>query len=160
MNILEAVKWSGYHHFKTAEILAIEFIEKLHKKMFYKTWNWAGKFRKSNKNIGVDWLTIEVDIKNLTDDIQFQVKNNIYPKDELAARFRHRLVVIHPFANGNGRHSRMMADLLLLSQGSKRFSWGSQYNLTKVSTVRKKYIESLQKADKGNYSLLFEFVRS
>lgn len=160
MNILEAEKWINQHTFEAAVILETDFIKKLHKKMFYKTWRWAGEFRKSDKNIGIHWLNIAMDLKTLMDDIEYQIQHNTYSNDELAARFHHRLVAIHPFANGNGRHARMVTDILLLSRGEKRFSWGSQESLTEVLTVRKKYIKSLQEADKGNYTPLFEFVKS
>ncbi len=159
MNILEAEEWVSSLNLMTTEILSIDFIRKLHKKMFGKTWSWAGNFRKTDKNIGAYWLNIAIEIKTLMDDIKYQVSHNTYSNTELAARFHHRLVAIHPFSNGNGRHSRLMTDIFLLSHGEKRFSWGSQ-SLTKESTVRKKYIKSLQEADKGNYDLLLRFVRS
>ena len=94
------------------------------------------------------------------DDTGYQINHSVYPQDELAARFHHRLVAIHPFANGNGRHARMMTDILLLSQQGKRFSWGNHAKLTEVSIIRQRYIQSLQQADKGDYRLLFQFVRS
>jgi Fic-DOC domain mobile mystery protein B len=160
MNILDAEKWLTRHTFKITEILSTDFVKKVHKKMFNKTWSWAGLFRKSNKNIGVDWLTISVALKNLLDDARYQIDHTVYPKDELAARFHHRLVAIHPFANGNGRHARMMTDILLLSLQEKRFSWGNYAKLTEVSIIRQQYIKSLQQADKGDYRLLFQFIRS
>ncbi|MBY0377909.1 MAG: mobile mystery protein B, partial [Gammaproteobacteria bacterium] len=122
INILQAERWISRQNFKTNEILTIDFVKKLHHKMLCNTWGWAGEFRKSDKNIGVHWLEIAVSIKNLMGDIEYQLAHHTYPGDELAARFHHRLVSIHPFANGNGRHARMMTDILLLSQGEKRFS--------------------------------------
>ena len=116
MNILDAEKWLRTQRFNIIQISTNAFIKKLHQRMFDQTWRWAGQFRKSNKNIGVDWLHIPVNLKVLMDDLCYQLENNIYPLDELAVRFHHRLVVIHPFANGNGRHARLMADILLLSQ--------------------------------------------
>lgn len=80
--------------------------------------------------------------------------------DELAARFHHRLVAIHPFANGNGRHARMMTDIVLLSQQCQRFTWGNRQNLTNLTPIRKRYIEALRAADQSDYPLLLDFVRS
>jgi Fic-DOC domain mobile mystery protein B len=126
--------------------------------MFNKTWRWAGQFRKTNKNIGVDWLKVSIELRNLLDDLKYQVKHDVYEKDELAARFHHRLVSIHPFPNGNGRHARMMADILLLSLGVDRFTWGSN-SLGASSPVRNLYIEALRTADKMDYKKLIKFVR-
>lgn len=121
-NIIEAEKWINQTKFKLSKITSADFIKKLHKRMFDQTWHWAGSFRKSNKNIGVDWLSIPIQLKLLIDDVQFQIKNKIYKLDECVARFHHRLVAIHPFSNGNGRHARLMADIVLLSQNAKRFT--------------------------------------
>ncbi len=159
VNILEAEIWVGRQNFNLIEIATIDFAKSLHQKMFSKTWSWAGQFRKSDKNIGVDWLSISVELRVLMGDIFYQIENNAYHMDELAARFHHRLVSIHPFANGNGRHARLMADIILLSQGYKRFSWGKSTNLADSSPVRTKYISALREADKMDYRLLLEFVR-
>lgn len=161
-NILEAEMWLGKqsHHF--SDIMTFEFIQKLHQKMFNQTWKWAGLFRRSNKNIGVDWVMIWEQLKKLIDDVQYQVNYKIYSPDEIAARFHHRLVAVHPFPNGNGRHARLMTDILLLSLQQPRFSWGqkSMHDLYEPTQVRKKYIEALQSADKHDYQLLFAFVRT
>lgn len=155
-NILEAEPWA----FKQKDILSITFITKLHKRMFGKTWKWAGKFRLSEKNIGIHWAQIPMSLKDLCDDIHYQLEHNTFSDDEIAIRFHHRLVFIHPFSNGNGRHARLMADLLISQQGGKRFSWGMHQNLTKTSAVRKQYIEALQSADQGDYSNLLAFART
>lgn len=157
-NILRAEQWLCKQDFKIADISTTHFLQKLHIKMFDKTWRWAGQYRKTNKNIGVDWLNISVNLKILLDDLQYQVKNKVFTPDELAARFHHRLVAIHPFPNGNGRHARMMADIVLLAIGAKRFSWGSK-SLDGKSSARKRYIDALREADKLNYKDLIEFVR-
>lgn len=158
VNILEAEKWTSHQKFKGSQITTIEFIKKLHQRMFSKTWRWAGQFRKSNKNIGVDWLSISVDLRVLIDDARYQLENKTYPMNEFAARFHHRLVAIYPFANGNGRHARLMADIILLSQGEERFSWGRSENLAGLSPARERYIAALRAADKKNCTLLLDFV--
>jgi len=157
-NILQAEQWLCKQNFKIVDISTAHFLQQLHGRMFNKTWRWAGQYRKTNKNIGVDWLCISVDLKILLDDLQYQVNNKVFTPDELAARFHHRLVAIHPFPNGNGRHARMMADIVLLAIGAKRFSWGGR-SLTGKSSTRKRYIDALREADKLNYKDLIKFVR-
>jgi Fic-DOC domain mobile mystery protein B len=139
--------------------LTIEFIQKVHKFMFNNTWKWAGKFRTNNTNIGIDWVQILQGLKILCDDAEFQKSNQSFDLEEIAIRFSHRLVSIHPFVNGNGRCSRLIADLLMFKAGLPRFSWGSR-NLTTMSEVRNCYIRALQEADKHNIEPLIEFARS
>ena len=155
-NILAAQNWA----FKQSELLSVSFIKKLHKHMFDATWKWAGEFRRSEKNIGIDWLQIPVKTKELCDNTQYQFDHEVYSNDEIAVRFHHRLVWIHPFPNGNGRHARLMADLLITKWGGKIFSWGLYQDLVKATEVRKEYIAALQLADRGDYSKLLAFARS
>lgn len=156
-NILEAEAWSFVT--KHESIISVHFLRNLHKKMFDKTWKWAGEFRKSNKNIGTDKALIQVELKKLLDDTHYQIKNSVYSVDEIAARFHHRLVWVHPFANGNGRHARLMTDILLISYDQPRFSWGRE-NLYSQNETRKGYIQALREADKHDYEKLLEFVRA
>ncbi len=157
-NINQAIMWTD--SLKTTDILNVKFICKLHKKMFSNVWKWAGKFRKSQKNIGIPYIQIEVELQTLCDDAQAWVAYDTYSPDEFAARFHHRLVLIHPFSNGNGRHARLMADLILEKLfTAKVFSWGG-VNLGNHNKTRKEYIRALKLADEHNYSLLLEFVRS
>ncbi len=157
-NINQAIIWC--ESLKTNDILNINFICKLHKKMFSNVWKWAGKFRKSQKNIGIPYMQIEVELQTLCDDAQAWTDYNTYSPDEFAARFHHRLVFIHPFSNGNGRHARLMADLILEKLFTvKVFSWGGA-NLTDYNKIREEYISALKLADEHDYSLLLKFVRS
>lgn len=145
---------------KIKNILNESFMKRLHKRMFGNVWKWAGTFRQSDKNIGVSWYMISSELKNLCDDVRYWIDNKTFPEDEIAARFHHRLVKIHLFPNGNGRHARLMADILLERFFEKLpFTWGNA-NLTKTGDDRKRYIESLAAADRGDYDLLLEFVRS
>ncbi|MBK7867599.1 MAG: mobile mystery protein B [Ignavibacteriales bacterium] len=141
-------------------ILTEDFLIDLHIKMFGSIWKWAGEFRKTNKNIGVDKYYIGIEIKNLLEDCQFWVNHKTFPDDEIAVRVSHRLVWIHPFANGNGRHSRLYADILV-SNGFSRpvFSWGSK-NLIKKGEARSAYLSALRQADIQDYSALVRFARS
>ena len=156
VNILNAEKWLGSR--KPKNVLSEEFCRGLHKKMFDQTWSWAGTFRRSDKNIGVDWTQISVNLKNLIEDTKYWLKHQIYSLNEVGARFHHRLVSIHCFPNGNGRHARLMTDALMIENGHSRFSWGS---LMKDSVLaRGTYLESLRAADKGNLEPLKKFLNS
>ena len=156
-NVLRGEKWAFAR--KRTNLLSREFILALHKRMFGDTWRWAGELRTTEKNIGVPPEAIEVEIRKLCEDLAAQLKDRSWPIDEIAARFHHRLVYIHPFPNGNGRFARTMTDLLLVRQGSERFSWGAGDLASDTSEVRKRYISALQAADGRSYSELFSFVR-
>jgi Fic-DOC domain mobile mystery protein B len=156
LNIAQGENWARKQR---KEILNEGFVRQLHKQMFGETWKWAGEFRKSDKNIGVDWLTIGVELKKLLDDAHYQVEHATYPHDEIAVRFHHRLVAIHPFPNGNGRHARLMADLLVERLGQPRFTWGSR-SLVDASEIRQRYIAALQAADARDIAPLLTIARS
>ena len=128
--------------------------------MFDKTWKWAGTFRKSDKNIGCDWSLVAVKLNQLLGNAHYWVENETFTPDELAAQFHHALVWIHPFPNGNGRHSRMMADALLKQLGRKAFSWGGGENLVSANEVRARYLAALRAADRNDFTDLLAFVRS
>lgn len=157
LNILQGERWAFSRRHKN--ILEVDFIRGLHKRMFGDTWRWAGLFRTTEKNIGVDPLHIPPALLNLCKDVKTQFEHKSYPLDEIAARFSHRLVAIHPFANGNGRLSRTSADLLLVQHGAERFSWGAD-NLVAEGEVRKRYLDALRAADGCDYGPLLAFVRS
>jgi Fic-DOC domain mobile mystery protein B len=156
LNIVQGDTWARKQR---KEILDEGFLRRLHQQMFGKTWRWAGTFRQSDKNIGVDWLHIGVELKKLLDDVRYQVANGSLPPDEIAVRFHHRLVAIHPFPNGNGRHARMMADLLAERLGRPRLTWGSA-SLIDANETRQRYIAALQAADARDIAPLLAFARS
>lgn len=155
-NILEGAQWALRR--KKRELLDEAFIRELHRRMFDKTWKWAGNFRQTDKNIGVDWRQIAVQLKNLLDDVKAQITFQTYPVDELALRFHHRLVWIHVFANGNGRHARLMTDLLMQRLGQPALTWGGGSLLTAGDT-RKAYLGALRAADGRDYQPLLKFAR-
>lgn len=129
-NIEDAIHWSLTRKFKATQILSESFIQELHKRMYRKVWRWAGEYRKTNKNIGVDKLDIPVALRSLIDDASYWHKHNVYKPEEFAIRFKHRLVNIHCFPNGNGRHSRMIADIIIEKIYQQPvFSWEAQVSL-------------------------------
>jgi Fic-DOC domain mobile mystery protein B len=156
-NILKATHWVGRQ--KTLDVLNEHFCRDLHTKMFSDTWIWAGTFRKSDKNIGCDWTKIGVNLYQLLGNTAYWLEHGTYPPDEVAVRFHHQLVWLHPFPNGNGRHSRLMTDCLLKQHRLTPFSWG-RGNLIAVNDVRERYIQALRAADAGDYAQLLAFVRS
>lgn len=158
-NIFDGARWITRQ--KLRDILEEGFVRDLHRKMFDKTWQWAGTFRSSNKNIGVDWTQVSVRLKNLFDNTRYQIEHQVFGIDELAVRFHHQLVWIHAFPNGNGRHARLMADALVMRLGQPRFSWGSEMvSLTSEGELRNHYLSALRAADTGKFDLLLRFARS
>jgi Fic-DOC domain mobile mystery protein B len=158
-NIVEALAWLDKT--KPKDILNEQFVKELHKRMFASVWKWAGQFRQTNKNLGVAWQQIPMSLKNLFDDTKQWIERRQDPPDEIAVRFHHRLVSVHPFSNGNGRHARLMTDLVLenILQGA-RFTWGARQELSKAGETRSRYIAALRDADSGNYEPLIVFARA
>ena len=166
-NILQGAKWAALQSARWAarqkklELLDEGFVRTLHHRMFDQTWKWAGRFRQSNKNIGVDWPQVSVKLRNLLDNTRYQIENQIYAADEIAVRFHHQLVWIHAFPNGNGRHARLMADLLVMQLGRSRLTWGGDAApLASVGVMRDRYLAALRAADQGSFAGLIAFARS
>lgn len=122
-NIIEADAWAVIQ--SKQNFLTTQFILELHRRMFQRVWRWAGQFRNTNKNIGVDKFQVALQVAELCNDVKAWLDFNTYPLDEIAIRFHHKLVWIHPFHNSNGRHARLMADLLMQKLGKPRFTWGA-----------------------------------
>ncbi len=135
------------------------WLRRLHREMFGKSWRWAGQYRTSDKSIGADWRQIRMQVPALLADIAYQVEHRVASVDEIAVRFHHRLVSIHPFPNGNGRHARLIADVLIEQLGAPRFSWGGSSPLVEASALRRQYIAALQQADRGQLDDLLTFAR-
>ncbi|MBI5648214.1 MAG: mobile mystery protein B [Ignavibacteriae bacterium] len=158
-NIENAIQWTMSRSFTVSEILTEDFVRRLHLRMFSDVWKWAGDFRRTNKNIGVDKFQIGIELRNLLDDCRFWIEHETYPADEIAVRFSHRLVLIHCFPNGNGRHSRLIADVLIEKALERPiFTWGS-VTLTQQGVARKEYLQALRSADKGDVAPLIAFAR-
>ncbi|MDD2792356.1 MAG: mobile mystery protein B [Sediminibacterium sp.] len=159
-NIEQAVQWTLGRSFKPETVFTEAFVRMVHKRMYADVWAWAGEFRKTNKNIGIDKWQIPTALKYLLDDALHWNENNTYLPDEIALRFKHRIVSIHCFPNGNGRHSRLMADIIIEKIYKQPvFTWGAA-NLFGESDIRTAYLKSVKAADKGEYSLLMAFARS
>ena len=155
-NILEAEEWAFV---RKRDLLEEKFLNNLHRRMYGNVWRWAGRYRTSGKNIGIDAYRIPTELRQLLDDCRYWIENGTYEPDEIAVRFHHRIVSIHCYPNGNGRHARLATDLLLKSMGQERSSWGGK-NLVDVGETRERYIAALQAADEHDIGPLLEFVRS
>jgi Fic-DOC domain mobile mystery protein B len=160
-NIAQGFAWAnGRRSLKPNDILTTDFVRTLHKQMFGDVWSWAGDFRTRDVNIGnLQAHRIPVDLPAMLDDVRYWVEHRTFAPDEIAVRLHHRLVEIHPFPNGNGRHARLMADLLIQQFDGQPFSWGSG-SLKTVGELRKRYVEALKIADNHDIQPLIEFARS
>jgi len=160
LNIEKAIQWTIAKKWKPEYILSDVFVKELHKRMFGEVWSWAGEFRKTNKNIGVDKYYIGISLKQLLDDCIYWLENKTYSNEEFAIRFKHRIVKIHCFPNGNGRHSRLIADIII-SQifGKPIFTWNST-NLNKKGEARSSYLTAIRHADEGDINPLINFAKS
>jgi len=160
MNIEEAMQWLIGRKLKTDIILTEPFVQMVHKKMYGNVWRWAGRYRRTDKNIGIDKWQIPTALRTLNDDAQFWIANATFSPDEIAIRYKHRIVSIHCFPNGNGRHSRLMADIIIEKIfGSPLFTWGSN-NLVRDGNPRQEYLKAIRAADAGDYGPLINFARS
>lgn len=158
-NIEQAIEWTMKNRFSEELILTEDFLLLVHKKMFGEVWEWAGKKRKTNKNIGVDKYQISTEIKKLIQDCSFWIGNKTFSADEIAIRFSHRIVQIHLFPNGKGRHSRLVADILVSNIFNEPvFLWGRS-DLSRSGSVRSLYLEAVHFADGGDYRPLIDFAR-
>ncbi len=158
-NIAQAIERLASQSLRIDKLLTERFIKNLHRQMFGDVWSWAGEFRRSDKSIGVDWRIISIELKKLLDNCRYWFENKVFLEEEIAIRLSHGLVKIHPFVNGNGRHSRLMADIMMENIFHKDiFSWGT-FGLDAVSGERANYIIALRKADEGDYSYLLNFAQ-
>jgi Fic-DOC domain mobile mystery protein B len=157
-NILRGLVWARRRKALPSEMVTDAFSMRLHKAMFGEVWNWAGAYRKTDKNIGTQWWRVPLECAELFDTIRYWIDHETYQPDELAVRFHHMLVSIHPFPNGNGRHSRMMADLLVERLNRQPFTWG-RGNLVE-GELRHTYIRALRDADENDIRSLLAFSRS
>ena len=147
-----AYRWRG-------DVLTDDFLRRLHARLFGEVWAWAGDYRLTERNIGIDPARIPGEVRMVMEDARYWIDNATWPLDETAVRLHHRLVAIHPFPNGNGRTTRLMADLLAVRLGREPFSWG-RASLTEIGDTRQRYIAALRTADNHDIGPLLAFARS
>ena len=156
-NVAAGAAWARRQHRR--DVLTVDFISELHRRMFNNVWAWAGKFRQTERNIGIDPAQISVQVHTALTDTRYWVDHQTCPPDEIAVRLHHRLVAIHPFPNGNGRAARLVADLLAARLGREPFTWG-RASLINVSETRTRYVAALRAADDYDIRPLLAFARS
>jgi Fic-DOC domain mobile mystery protein B len=163
-NIAAAEQWAFARRRPLATWLTQAELRALHRRMFGDVWRWAGRFRLRETSVGIDPYRIVTELETLLRDVEAQTADPerlAWPADEIAVRFHHRLVSVHPFPNGNGRHARLAADLVIVGLGAPRFSWGHAGDLTDVSAARAEYLAALRIADQDlRYEPLLRFARS
>lgn len=156
VNIGQALRWAAS---RKRNVLDPGLLSVLHARMFGDVWRWAGQYRTTARNIGIDAYRIPMEVRQAVDDVRYWVEHQTFPPDEIAVRFSHRLVAIHPFPNGNGRFSRLVGDLLARQLGRPPFSWG-RANLVDAGETRARYVEALRAADAHDIQPLLLFARS
>ena len=160
LNIEKAVLWTFGKRIDQTQLFSESFVNRLHHRMYGQIWKWGGTYRTSERNIGIEFYRIPQQLKVLLDDALYWYEHQTYNPVELAIRFKHRLVSIHCYPNGNGRHSRLMADLIVEKLYSKKvFSWGGS-SLVRDDEKRRLYIDALRKADNGDFNDLTAFALS
>jgi Fic-DOC domain mobile mystery protein B len=165
VNVAKAIGWASgtFGPGALPKLMTDTTMRRLHRHMFGEVWKWAGTYRRRETNLGIAWPQIPVQMRDLCSDVLAQTADPAclpWPADELAVRFHHRLVVIHPFPNGNGRHARLAADLLVEVLGRPPFTWGTA-DLADAGHARAAYLDALRLADSGKeFGPLVEFARS
>lgn len=156
VNIGEAMRWLAR---RRKSVLDQSYLEEIHKRMFGDVWRWAGSYRKTARNIGIDAYRIPTELRQVIDDAKHWIEHKTYPPDEIAMRFSHRVVQVHPFPNGNGRFSRQVGDMLAIELGQSRFTWGQNAGLD-GKALRARYVAALKAADAHDIGPLLVFARS
>jgi len=158
-NIVKGAAWAARQRGKSIDLLNEDFAKSLHRQMFGEVWQWAGSYRQTERNIGIEAHRIPAETPSMFDDVRYWIEHETYPPDEIAVRLHHRLTAIHPWPNGNGRHARLMADLLAQRLGRDVFTWGGG-TLLDISELRTRYVAALTSADNHDIGPLLEFARS
>jgi Fic-DOC domain mobile mystery protein B len=160
MNIDEARRWvMDPRVLRRAKMLDNDFVRELHRRMFNRVWRWAGLYRTTDRNLGWEPFRITEGVHNALDDARYQFANSTYTHEETAVRLHYRMVVIHPWVNGNGRHARLLADAAASAWGGTPLSWGVSADLAGPGSARKNYLSALKEADSGNFVPLYTFCR-
>jgi len=158
-NIIKGAAWAARQRGKPVDLLNEDFAKSLHRQMLGEVWQWAGSYRQTERNIGIEAYRIPAEMPSMFNDVRYWIEHETYPPDEIAVRLHHRLTAIHPWPNGNGRHARLMADLLAQRLGRDVFTWGSG-TLLDIGELRTRYVAALRAADNHDIGPLLEFARS
>ena len=159
-NIDQARVWAMKpRNLQRTDLLTDAFAHELHRRMFNGVWRWAGQYRTTERNLGREVHRLTEGVHNALADAQAWLDHATYPLPEIAVRLHHQLIVIHPWPNGNGRHSRLMADIIIAARGGQELTWGVGADIGAGGDVRQHYIDAVSQADHGNYAPLLAFAR-
>jgi Fic-DOC domain mobile mystery protein B len=136
------------------DLLTEAFSRELHRRMFGGIWRGAGRYRTTGREPGWEPHRIAEGVGMFLDDTDGWLRFSTYPVHEAAVRLHQRLVAIHPWSNGNGRHARLMADVVVASHGEKPLTWGSR----DPESARRRYAEALRAAETGDVAPLLQFA--
>jgi Fic-DOC domain mobile mystery protein B len=160
LNILEAARWAlSPRRLSRVDPVTEHYIRELHRRMFDETWKWAGRYRSTEENIGIASYRIRDALGGLIGYVRYWLDYKTFSPDEIAVRLHHRLAFIHPFSIGNGRHARLMADVVARHEGQAIFTWGSG-GIVSAGDIRRRYIDALHAADENDLQPLIAFARS
>jgi Fic-DOC domain mobile mystery protein B len=163
LNILQARKWAfDSRTMRSTDPLEEPYVRELHHRMFDNVWKWAGNYRQTERNVGCDPNEIVQRIPQLLANTRYWLENKTFSTDEALLRFHHQLTTIHPFANGNGRHARMLADVVAVKYDSAEFTWGAGKDPVAQGSARTRYLAALRTLDanENDVKSLLEFARS
>ena len=145
---------------KRSDLVTDRFARELHKRMFYQVWKWAGQYRRTEKNLGWEPPRMTEGVRNIFDDARYWLENSTFPLEEAVVRLHYRLVLVHPWPNGNGRHARLIADILMVSRGKPELTWGAGSDLAAKGEARTRYLDAIRMADTGDFGPLITFAMS
>jgi Fic-DOC domain mobile mystery protein B len=162
LNINDARRWAMRPgQLKRPDLVSDIFARELHRRMFNAVWRWAGFYRTTDKNLGWEVHRLTEGVRNAFEDARVWMAFSTYPMPEIAVRLHHRLVLIHPWANGNGRHARLIADVIMAADDrAGELTWGAKVDLVSSGEIRRRYIEAVRRADEGDFAPLITFARS
>jgi Fic-DOC domain mobile mystery protein B len=157
-NIQQGLEWLSRQ--RSPQVLTEQYVRELHRQLFGAVWLWAGEFRQTEKNIGIDPIMISIELRQLMDNTAYWVEHHTYPALETTARYHHRMLQIHPFPNGNGRFARIITNELQRLIGTPLTNWAANVSEADMPAHRKAYIDALRAADALKYDALFTFMQS
>jgi len=163
VNILLGRQWAfDSRTMRSRDPLEEPYIRELHHRKFDNVWKWAGSYRKTERNIGCEPNEIMQRIPQLLANTRYWLENKTFPTDEALLRFHHQLTKIHPFAKGNGRHARMIADVVVVKYGLVEFTWGAGKDVVAGGDARTRYLVALRALDanENDVNQLLDFARS
>ena len=125
------------------DLLNDYFLRDLHTQLYGDIWMWAGRWRQYEVNIGVAPEHIAVELRSAMGNIGYRWERAAdWTPRELGVAVHAEAVRVHPFTDGNGRTTRLLADLVFIAAqdpAELQYDW----NIDKRG-----YIEHLREFDR------------